>query len=755
MIRALSTLLTARLSRTVRLACALAICTSMTAGTSAAAAQTVAPTSDPATAPAGAPAKAPAAIDNTTPPAPGDNIRYGYVIHQALELGGHIADYSGSGAVYDTMVNLQSGPRVLNQSLDMHAEDPFKAKLFDTLTTSSFGYAGDPNSVSLLNISKGKIYDFRGSFRRDRQYFDYDLLANPLIPPASTPFLPILDSPHLYNTVRRMTDLNLTLAPLSRVSMRFGYNHSISEGPSYSSAHFGTEALLTQDWRNMTDSWTGGLDWRLFKHTTVSYDEFVSNYKGDTTWGLGGLNYQLSNGTPVSLGIDISSVWKTPCAAPFTSTGTVNPTCNAFLSYSRTAPTRTLMPSEQLRFQSADVPHFTFNGRLLYSGATANLNNFNETFNGLESRTALRESVVTGSANARRVDVNGDLGATWQITPTITATNLFNFWNFRVPGRNNLSETDYLGASLLATPVISPNPPAVTADSEFLNQKTKTNTFIVAWDATTRARVSLGYRYRSRIITGAGGDFISIHENWGLFGSALRPSPQWRVNFDVDAMYADNAFTRISPRHMEHYRLRSTYKPQGWLTLSGAVNIRESSDNVQTVNHLEHNRDFSAGASIAPSEKWSLDMNYGYDSVYSSTIECYTSTAAPPNAGTAPDVCVAAGTPLASTGYYNAPTQFGSLAFMLAPMKRVHLSGGYRMSAVNGNSDAINISQVNGSLQSQYQSPFANVVVDVQKNWSWKADYNYFGYGEGSPIGPTAPRNFRGNLYTLSVNYAF
>ncbi|WP_263351911.1 hypothetical protein [Acidicapsa acidisoli] len=727
----------------------------MTTDTSAATAQTVAPTSDPATAQAGAPAKVPAAIDNTTPPAPGDNIRYGYVIHQALELGGHIADYSGSGAVYDTMVNLQSGPRVLNQSLDMHAVDPFKAKLFDTLTTSSFGYAGDPNSVSLLNISKGKIYDFRGSFRRDRQYFDYDLLANPLIPPASTPFLPILDSPHLYNTVRRMTDLNLTLAPLSRVSVRFGYNHSISEGPSYSSVHFGTEALLTQDWRNMTDSWTGGLDWRLFKHTTVSYDEFVTNYKGDTTWGLGGLNYQLSNGTPVSLGIDISSVWKTPCAAPFTSTGAVNPTCNAFLSYSRTAPTRTLMPSEQLRFQSADVPHFTFNGRLLYSGATANLNNFNETFNGLESRTTLRESVVTGSANARRVDVNGDLGVTWQITPTVTATNLFNFWNFRVPGRNNLSETDYLGASLLATPVISPNPPAVTADSEFLNQKTKTNTFLVAWDATSRARVSLGYRYRSRIITDAGGDFIPIHENWGLFGSALRPSPQWRVNFDVDAMYADNAFTRISPRHMEHYRLRSTYKPQGWLTLSGAINIRESSDNVQTVNHLEHNRDFSVGASIAPSEKWSLDMNYGYDSVYSSTIECYASTPAPPNASTAPDVCVAAGTPFASTGYYNAPTQFGSLAFMLAPVKRVHLNGGYRMSAVNGNSDAINLRQVNGSLQSQYQSPYANVVMDIQKNWSWKADYNYFGYGEGSPIGPTAPRNFRGNLYTLSVNYAF
>ena len=757
MISASLTLLLLSFSRSVRLVSALVIGTCLAADTSAAAAQTIAQTSDQAAASTGTPAKttavAPAATDNTTPPAPGDNIRYGYVIHQALELGGHIADYSGSGAVYDTMVNLQSGPRILNQSLDMHTVDPSKTKLFDTLTTSSFGYAGDPINVSLLNVSKGKIYDFRGSFRRDRQYFDYDLLANPLIPPASTPFLPILDSPHLYNTVRRITDLNLTLAPLSRVSVRFGYNHNISEGPSYSTLHVGTEALLQQNWRNNTDSWTGGLDWKPFKHTTVSYDEFVSNYKGDTTWQLTGLDYQLANGTPVSLGIDISSVWKTPCAAPFTATGAANPTCNAFLSYSRFAPTRTLVPSEQLRFQSADIPHFSLNGRMLYSGGTSNLNNFNELFNGFESRTGFRESLVTGSAKTERVNVNGDLSLAWQITPTITATNLFDFWYFRMPGTNTYTETDYTGNSLLAPPA-SPVT-TTTPDYQFLNQKTKTNTFIVAWDATSRARLSLGYRYRSRIITDAGGDFIPIHENWGIFGSALRPTPQWRINFDVDAMYADNSFTRISPRHMEHYRLRSTYKAQSWLTFSGAINIREASDNVQTVNHLEHNRDFSFGASIAPSEKWSIDLNYGYDSVYSSTIECYASTPAPPNAGTAPDVCIAAGTPFASTGYYNAPTQFGSFAFTVTPIKRVHLDGGYRMSAVNGNSDTINIRQVNGSLQSQYQSPYANLIVDIQRNWSWKANYNYYGYGEGSPIGPTLSRNFRGNLYTLSVNYAF
>ncbi len=57
-------------------------------------------------------------------------------------------------------------------------------------------------------------------FRRDRQYFDYDLLGNPNVPGGqSIPIGPraptgsfawpqVNQSPVLFNTVRRMTDTN-------------------------------------------------------------------------------------------------------------------------------------------------------------------------------------------------------------------------------------------------------------------------------------------------------------------------------------------------------------------------------------------------------------------------------------------------------------------------------------------------------------------------------------------------------------------
>ncbi len=576
------------------------------------------------------------AQDTTPPPAPGDNLRYGYVIHQSVDLGGHIVTQSGSGAMYATLVNIQSGPRILDSSFQMIAVNPAHALLFDHLSSNSFGYGGDPVDGTFMNVSKGRIYSFQGSFRRDRQYFDYNVLANPLIPPTSTPFVPVLDTPHLYNTVRRMTDVNITLAPLSKVNPRFGYFQNISQGPSLSTVHISAEGLLVQNWRISTDVWNGGIDWKPLHRTSVSFDEFITRYKGNTSWQLTGLNYYLSNGTPVSLGIDLSSVWNTPCAAPFSANGTVSPTCNSFLAYTRSAPTRTLLPSEQFRFQSASISHIVMNGRFMYMGTTSNLSNYNEFFNGLQSG-GIRQSVMTGSAAARRLNVNADYAITWQIKPKIGVSDTFDFWDFRQPATNTFTTTTYAGTSTLLPPGATKT--TTTSDYQALNQKTKVNTALAIWDLAPRARLSVGYRYSSRLITDAGDDYIPIHADTALVGLVLRPVAQLRANFNAEVMSADKAFTRISPRKLQHYRMRTTYNPHPWLTFTGTINILESSDNVQTVNHFSHNQDFSFGTVINPSEKWGIDLNYAYDSVYSRTDECYASSAPVAGAQPSPAVC--------------------------------------------------------------------------------------------------------------------
>src|SRR5438270_1757385 len=146
-----------------------------------------------------------------------------YNVKQSAEFGGRIVDSSGSTAIWNTFVNQQSGPRLMNYDLQMVAPNN-NGFLFDRLFTSSFGYGGDANDVSVLRMSKEKWYDFHASFRRDRNDWDYNLLANPLNPPTSNPALPITDSPHRFQTVRRIGSYNLTLAPTKPVTIRLGFS---------------------------------------------------------------------------------------------------------------------------------------------------------------------------------------------------------------------------------------------------------------------------------------------------------------------------------------------------------------------------------------------------------------------------------------------------------------------------------------------------------------------------------------------------
>ena len=112
-------------------------------------------------------------------PAAKETTKDGYLVHQTADLGGHVASVAGSGAMYATLINVHSGPRVLGETFELHALPDSQHVLVDQLFASTSGFGGDPLYVAILRMSKGKLYDFQGLFRRDRQYFDYNLLGNP------------------------------------------------------------------------------------------------------------------------------------------------------------------------------------------------------------------------------------------------------------------------------------------------------------------------------------------------------------------------------------------------------------------------------------------------------------------------------------------------------------------------------------------------------------------------------------------------
>ena len=179
-------------------------------------------------------------------------------LKRAPNLEARISSFSGSQALWDTFVNLGTGPRLMEYTLDMRSPN-HTGKLFDDFSLSNFGYGGEPNLCKPVAFFKGSAYTFNGSFRRDQNIFDYDLFANPLNPATSTPNIPVLDSPHEFLLIRRMSDINLGIFPVGQVRFQLGWSRVVNEGTTFSTVHLGTESQLYQPTLNTTDNFKFGV----------------------------------------------------------------------------------------------------------------------------------------------------------------------------------------------------------------------------------------------------------------------------------------------------------------------------------------------------------------------------------------------------------------------------------------------------------------------------------------------------------------
>jgi hypothetical protein len=444
--------------------------------------------------------------------------------------------------------------------------------------------------------------------------------------------------------------------------------------------------------------------------------------------------------------------------------------------------------------------------------------------------------------------VAADYGIVWQAMKSFSLAEQIDFSSVHQPGSTTMTgvttlatpatagnETiNYAGPLTMTTAAAGASTfegsgAVGTPFPGYFGQNFLTNNLTGTWDAGARATFSLTYRHSVHTIAqgsphhtplavgSTSNGTVTINEDGGIFNAALRPTSKWQLNGTMEALYADNAFTPVGPRQTRHYRVHTMYRPKPWMTLSGAWNDLERHNNTNNnqdavtagddpyegpLNHVDYSRIVSLGAVIAPNERYGLDFNYAYTDVYAATNICYNSGASATLPGTAslnssggPNVCpgvYARGstTQLAdwfARDFMSAPTQYGSMALNLSPVKALHSNFGYRISAVSGSQFFNDARSVNGSLQSAYQSPFVNVAWAVHPGWVWKAEYNYFGYGEGGPSGPpycststaltsavvpctsltpltgltespaglTAPRNFHASNVTLGMHYEF
>jgi hypothetical protein len=729
-----------------------------------------------------------------------------FQVTQSVELGGRISDVTGSQAMYNTLENYQTGARILEQSLTMRSLS--HADLFDTLTLNSFGWGGDPEQAARLRIAKYNLYTFSGTYQHMQNYFDYDLFANPLNPPTGTPPLPILNSPHGYYNRQNLYNFDLVLLPMQPISFRVDYNRNRFIGPAFSSVHEGTEALTNEDTNNTLNGYRFGVDVRVNKKTTLSYTQMFQFYAGDTTYSLNPFNsWPLSNGSSVSLGLP----WfnnGSPCSTPLTN-GIANPTCNAFSSYGLFQQLHTIIPTEQLNLTSSSLKWLDFNGQFQYSHAKMTTP-FDETFGGLISRSGLLGSNTAGSdSTAQWNSASADVSATIHITDKLRLVDTFRFRNYSVSGTYLNMEANYFNAasqgsasllnsiasfpgSLLFHSSGSPADIISELNVSMLGQNTKENDFQLQYDITPSLGVRGGFNWENLniqpgqnytaalgdifypnlpnrgdcagiplnpdgsctftgVITPWGGPTTGINRFSGVVGAWYRKGTALHANVDLQFGGADNWIYRIDPTSGFNIRANVAYAPLPWLTLNGNLQLQHSKNSDSDIAYNQHNYTVTIDTTIMPNSHWGLDVAYNFAAIQQNTNVCFASGSPPANSYT----CVGDPSLLETYGFYGTHTQYGYFALNLTPIPRLNFKLGYSIVDNQGSTTMFNPLQPLGPLASTFQSPLAAVAFAVHKNVTFKADWNYYQYGEDSFVGPTAPRYFHANNTTLALKYAF
>jgi hypothetical protein len=730
----------------------------------------------------------------------------GFQVTQSIEVGGRISDVTGSQPMYDTLVNYQSGARILEQTLTMRSLS--HQDLFDTLTFNSFGWGGDPEQAARMRIAKYHWYNFSMSYQHIQNYFDYDLFANPLNPPTGTPFVPVLVSPHAYYNRQNLYNFDLVVLPMQRVSFRVDYNRNRFIGPSYSSIHEGTDVQLNQDYNNTLNGFRFGADARLTKKTILSYTQMFQSYSGETFYSLNPFNsYSLPNGTPVTFGLPWFNSGS-PCSTPIKN-GFANPACNGFLSYDQFQQVSTFIPTEQVNLKSSSLKWLDFNGQYQYSHARSDTP-LTAIFSGLSTRSSNLGYNTSGSSSSSRWNSSSaDISAIFHVTDKLRLVETFRFRDFSVSGNFLEMESNFFtaasqGSATLLSPVFGFPPTTLLHGSSsaadivnesslnLIGQNFKQNDFQVQYDVSHFFGVRAGFVWSNYIIQPgnsqqvAFGDiyypnnpnrgncagvplnpdgsctFIGVIAPWGNptteinryygeVGAWFRKGSTLHANVNAQFGGADNWIYRTDPLSGFTISGNVQYSPHPWLTVGANLNFQQAKNNTTGIQYNQHNYSTVVNAMINPNKYWGLDAAYNFDAIQQNTFLCFQSATPPPGSST----CLGDDSLMQIYGLYQTHTQFGYFALTLTPIERVTFRLGYNIVSNQGNTTQFNVLEPLGPLSSTYQSPLAAVDFNVYKNVTFKAGWNYYQYGEDSFVGPTAPRYFHANNTTLALRYAF
>jgi hypothetical protein len=570
----------------------------------------------------------------------------GFNSQGSADVGYRFTEVKGYTPMYNELLNLQSGPRLLDFNLFGEAREganPFA----DSYSLSLGGLGGDPFPTAQFTVAKKKLFDLRVNWRQ--AYYSWNQNDNVILPiTAVAPTLSTgLTDHHDWDTVRKFGSADLTLHATNNLRFNFNYYRTTDSGATFTTAspdflgspgYWGTYAranpfFLYAPINDDTNRFTGGFDYTHHSwtvHYAVGYQTFNANT-------------DVNNVTSPELSID-----------PATSSTQEPLTSLTWSNYRRMTT-----PVSELSFVGKPRKRLEWRGSYLfyrYQGPVS----FDQSFNGIAPNStgvqtpyAVSQSVratVTEPDHVLSEGFTYDINSWWSVTADYryshqTSTGLgtlSSLFNTTTPTtaqedivwRNNLSDLDFtMDFTPVGTLVIRPGIRLMKADVVSLSGGVA-DPVLSKEIKTARPEISVSYEPSKKlsirgdlhsIDNGASYTAITPHtEVGGRVSVKVHPFAKFSIDNELnisngkllDTDYRNNLRSNATTLYYalsEHFSVFTGFSYESFFAQGDIVYARGPAPLNDLLRDQEVNRVWQGGVEVNPTKRFAMRLSGNFD----------------------------------------------------------------------------------------------------------------------------------------------
>ncbi len=612
-----------------------------------------------------------------------------YNVTQSFEFGYRFKSVGGDEGMYRSVDNIGNGLRLLGSNFTINSKDGH-GRWFDEILLNTIGLGNDNYQAAVLRIQKNNLYRYDMTWRLNAYY---------------NPGLTVAGGEHLMDTTRRLQDHNLVLLPQSKIRFNLGYSRDTEDGPALSTAlEFDAAGSAYPVFSNVRRQWNeyrlgADADFAGFKLTVLRRWDF---FKDDTPFTSAGV---FAAGTPIDQTV----------VQQFQRSNPIHGSNSGWLGNLFTRRKR-----------------WGVNARVTYTSGRSDFA-LDESVMGISQfgGAGSRQIVVGGQAN--RPDLAGDFSLSLFPTERLTVVNNSSISSNRIDGNSSYSEVN--PSTNLGT----------TIYFQYLGILTLTNSTDVNYRVKKWIGFYGGYHYSDRHIRTIDGSAVpafansfgafqfdvSNHVNSGTAGVRIKPVAALTINLGGEVARAYHPLTPISDKNYHAINGRVEYRLKRLQLSTTYRQVYDLNPPLSFSTFSSHSRQYSANASWAPKDWFSIDASY--TKLHLDTMDGLAFFAGPVGGRSTLQ--------RGDSSEFVSNIHGANLGIRWGIGKRADLYLGYSITKDTGDGRATAVpATVTDPLQVlltsvqtfplTYQSPLARLSIRITPKFRWNAGYQFYGYGE-------------------------